>query len=126
MTEYEVWGLLTKKQFIRFLAIFRRCFGQPRRAKRLAISFWNPIRNKNLDTRIRITNKKAEIVQKFGQWENTKKSRLTELVLSLPSDPKSVYLTYRILDNQIGKAYPYSFLQYENYLFFPANIVIIG
>jgi hypothetical protein len=117
MHELEAWGLLTKKQFAHFLKLFQKRFGKPKKAKRLAISFWNPKRNKNLDTRIRITNKKAEIVQKFGQWENAKRWSFTELVLPLPDDAKKVYLAYRILDNQIGKAYPYSFIQYENYLF---------
>lgn len=117
MNELEAWGLLTKRQFNHFLKLFRGRFGKPQKAKRLAISFWNPKRNKNLDTRIRITNKKAEIVQKFGQWENAKRWSFTELFLPLPDDPEKVYLAYRILDNQIGKAYPYSFIQYENYLF---------
>lgn len=117
MKELEAWGLLTKKQFEKLLRLFTKRFGKPQKAKRLAISFWNPKKNKNLDTRLRVTDKKAEIVQKFGDWENAQKWSFTELALPLPSDYKKAYLAYQILDNQTGKAFPYSFIQYESYLF---------
>lgn len=119
--ETESWGQLTKNQFDKFLESFTKQFGKPKRKLRLAISFWDPKLNKNLDTRVRITNGKAELIQKYGKWMNRKKRSLHELILPLPRNPQRVYIAYKILSNNIQKSFPDKFLQFENYIYNQPN-----
>ncbi len=64
--EHEVLGELEVSKYNSLIEQFTLLYGNPKLKKRLAISFWDPAINKNVDTRIRITNGKAEIMQKTG------------------------------------------------------------
>lgn len=116
-SEIESWGELTKSQFDKYLKRFSKKFGKPEVSNRLAISFWAPEMNKDLDTRIRITNGQPEIVQKSGWWEEKEQMELTELTFKLPRSAKDVFTVYKIFHNNIFKKSPDKFLQFTNYVF---------
>jgi len=114
--EEEFWGVLTKQQFGSFLKQFTKRFGKPTHSRRLSFSFWDHKRNK-LDTRIRITDGKAEIMQKIGGVGDKQLRVRTEKKLTLPSDTKEIFNAYQILRILIpGKDSCYIY-QHNNYLF---------
>ena len=114
--EEESWGLLTKAQFDRFLDRFTKQFGQPTCSKRLSFSFWDHNRNQ-IDTRIKVTDGRAEIMQKVGVWEKTTKWARTEQRVSLPSDTTEIFNVYQILRVLIPGNDDCHILQLENFLF---------
>lgn len=117
MREKESWGLLTKSEFFEFLSKFKKKFGKSKKYKRLGISFWDPSTNKHLDTRIRITNGKPQIMQKIGKWENRSELDFKEILIDLDKNPEQVFRAYLILSNIIGKRKNCRFIQHENYIF---------
>jgi hypothetical protein len=123
MTEVESWGLLTKDQFDSFLDKFKKRFGWPVYSRRLSFSFWDHNRN-NIDTRIRITDGKAEIMQKVGDWEMTRKWIRNEQRVTLPLDPKEIFNTYQILRVLVPGNDSCYIAQFENYIFKQADFEI--
>jgi hypothetical protein len=116
MLEKEAWGLLTEQQLGEFLTKFEKQFGKPKRERRLSISFWNHEHN-DIDTRIRIINGKAEIVQKIGRWDNITKWERKEYRFGLVAHPEEVFNAYRVLRQLLPAHEPCQILQFENYLF---------
>ncbi|OGZ27962.1 MAG: hypothetical protein A2365_02825 [Candidatus Nealsonbacteria bacterium RIFOXYB1_FULL_40_15] len=114
--EEESWGLLTKAQFDLFLDRFTKQFGQPTRSKRLSFSFWDHNRNK-IDTRIKITDGRAEIIQKVGTWEGVTKWARTEQRVSLPSDTQEIFNVYQIFRVLVPGKNTCHILQHDNFLF---------
>ena len=92
MIEQESWGVLTKQKFEHSLVLFTKQFGRPISSKRLSFSFWDHNRN-NIDTRIRITDGHAEIIQKIGKWEGTHEWSRSEQCVSLQPDFEEVFNT---------------------------------
>jgi Trp operon repressor len=95
--ETEVLGFLTKKQFEKFIDILNARIGKARRTKRLSIQITDYAKQ-DLDTRIRITNGEAEIMQKVGDW-NAKTRE--EISVMLPTIPDIIFQHWQIL-NHIG------------------------
>jgi len=124
MKEQESWGQLSKVQFSKFYHKFVKTYGKPITRKRLAISFWDPKIGKNVDTRIRITDGKPQIVQKLGRWARTKKWKFTETFLDLPSDVDQIFNTYKILRNLVRRNDSCRFIQHKNYIFETENFEI--
>ncbi len=116
MLEQEAWGQLTKEQFEKFLRLFSGRFGKPSRHKRLSFSFWNHEMNE-VDTRIRITDGKAEIMQKVGKWDNTTQWDRTEKHVELPPESEQIFSIYEILRRLLPPAEPCHLMQYDNYVF---------
>src|SRR3989344_739895 len=96
MMEEESWGVLTKRDFDHLLKQFTKRFGKPTNSKRVSFSFWDHSRNE-IDTRIRITYGKAEIMQKVGNWEGTHIRSRSEHSINLQSDLKAMFGAYQIL-----------------------------
>lgn len=112
--ETELWGLLTKEQFEEKQQLLQGKFSEPELKRRLSIQVddWN---NKNLDTRIKITNGVAELMQKVGAWESETKR---ELKVALSSDVQELINLYKILRNMCeGGELRVIIMQHENYLY---------
>ena len=115
--ELEVWGELKKTDFLFYLKDFENKFGKPKKIKRLSISFWDPDLSKDIDTRIRITDGEAEIMQKVGKWENEEHLDMEEISLNLPKDVEQIFNVYKILHNLYVKKYPPRLIQFESFIF---------
>jgi hypothetical protein len=123
MTETESWGVLTKDQFDKFIAEFTKRFGKSTHSKRLSFSFWDHSCD-NIDTRIRITNGKAEIMQKVGDVGEGQQRVRTEQRIGLQSDLNEIFNAYqilRVLTPGDDSCYIY---QHDNYIFKQGNFEI--
>ncbi|GAB4156645.1 MAG: hypothetical protein Fur003_0050 [Candidatus Dojkabacteria bacterium] len=113
MKETEFWGLIDKNQFEEKIDKISLELGEPEQRKRLSIevSDWA---DKTLDTRIRITDGKAELMQKKGNWEaDTKK----EIRIDLKADAAEILNLYEILFNLTnGDEQRTNVIQFENYI----------
>lgn len=116
MIEEESWGILTKKQFDQFLDQFTKKFGVPIHSKRLSFSFWDHNRNE-IDTRIRITNGKAEIMQKIGDVGEGQKRVRSERKIDLKSDLNEIFNSYQIFRVLIPGNDSCYIYQHDNYIF---------
>jgi hypothetical protein len=116
MMEEESWGVLTKTQFDKFLDLFTKRFGKPVHSKRLSFSFWDHNRN-GIDTRIRITDGKAEVMQKIGGIGDTQLRVRSEQKLKLPSDLQELLSAYQILRVLIPGDDSCYIYQHDNYIF---------
>ncbi|OGM13073.1 hypothetical protein A2V80_00475 [Candidatus Woesebacteria bacterium RBG_16_39_8b] len=114
--EEECWGVLTKQKIEHFLFLFTKQFGKPIHSKRLSFSFWDHKRNE-IDTRIRITDGKAEIMQKIGKWEKTHKWVRSEQRVRLSADSQEIFNAYKILRALFPEENVCHIMQYDNYIF---------
>lgn len=114
MIETEIWGIIEKNEFPKILKEITGRLGKAQKKKRLAIeiSDWS---NQNLDTRIRITDGQAELVQKVGAWKARKKK---EIQVDLPQDTELIMELVEILSNYVMNGNPrVQIFQYENFIF---------
>lgn len=116
MVEEEVWGLLDEEKFNKLLNEFSLSFGKPKRSRRLAFSFWDHKRS-NIDTRIRITDGKAEIMQKVGIWEMSRKWSRNEQRINLLSDVEEIFNAYQIIRVLVPDEGSCYIAQFDNYTF---------
>lgn len=123
MKEEESWGVLTKSQFDNFLVKFIKRFGNPVHSQRLSFSFWDHSRNE-VDTRIRITDGKAEVMQKIGGVGDKKLRVRTEKKIKLAPDPEEVTNTYQILRVLVPGDDSCYIYQHDNYIFKQPNFEI--
>lgn len=97
--EKELLTILAKDEYVQVLTRFKNEFGEPKVQKRLSLQS-DDYGQSDIDTRIRITNGKAELMQKIGDWKNiTKGKSRTEVSIPLPSDSDVVAGLYRIIRN---------------------------
>lgn len=115
MLEQEAWGELTKDQFEEFLELFGERFGEPICHRRLSFSFWDRNRN-DLDIRVKITDGKAELVEKEGWVENSSEWKRTEREVSLLSDADVIFNMVKIFQNLFPTDDPMPVMQFENYV----------
>lgn len=112
--EKELLTILSKAEYDAVLANLHKEFGEPEVVKRLSLQSTD-YRWADVDTRIRITNGKAEIIQKVGDW---KKINRQEITIPLPSDPKVIFDMYKIFMNAMRDEKVLTpIMQYENRLF---------
>lgn len=123
MTEEESWGLLTKEQFDDLVIKFTKRFGKPIQSRRLSFSFWDHNRN-NVDTRIKITDGNAEIMQKMGSWEMNCKWSRSEQKVNLPSNAGEIFNAYQIIRVLITGEDSCYIAQFDNYIFKQPNFEI--
>ncbi len=93
--EKELLTILSKEEYEEVLLRLIQEFGEPEVVKRLALQSTD-YRWADVDARIRITNGKAEIIQKVGDW---KKQKRQEIIISLPSNPRVIFDMYKIFMN---------------------------
>lgn len=114
MIETEIWGIIPENEFEKVKDTTSSQLGQPKISRRLSIeiSDWN---NKFLDTRIRITDGSAEVMQKVGAWNNRAKE---EVRMELKNDPTIILQQIKILRNHVLQGDPRLLLyQFENYIY---------
>lgn len=112
--EKELLTILSKSEFKKVLARCEKEFGKPKIVKRLALQSTD-YRWSDVDTRIRITNGKTEIMQKVGDWKNTNR---TEISVSIPSDLETIFDLYKVFRNCMrDDSVLTPIMQYENRLF---------
>jgi len=112
--EKELLTILSKEESDNVLVSLEKEFGEPEIVKRLSLQSTD-YRWADVDTRIRITNGKAEIIQKVGDW---KKQNRHEITIPLPSDPKMIFDMYKIFMNAMRDEKVLTpIMQYENRLF---------
>lgn len=116
MTEEESWGRLTRDQYDEYLNRYTSQYGAPAHSRRMSFSFWDHSRNK-IDTRIRITDGKAEIMQKVGDWEMARKWNRNEQRVTLPESAEEIYNTYQILRVLVPGEDSCYIAQFDNYIF---------
>lgn len=115
MLEQEAWGQLTKEQFDGFLKLFSERFGEASMHRRLSFSFWDRNR-KDLDIRVKITDGKAELVEKVGWVENSSEWNRTEREARLLYDACAIFNMVKIFQNLFPDDDPLPVMQYENYV----------
>jgi hypothetical protein len=116
--EHEVWGLFPDQEtFESYLSKFIKQYGEPKEKSRLSISFWDPNVENDVDTRIRITNGDAELMQKVGKWQKQDRLQMQEIDIPLPNDVDFIFNMYRVLRNNIPLTTSPKIIQYRNKLF---------
>jgi hypothetical protein len=114
MLEKEIWSQISKEKFEESIEYFTNKFGNPEIKKRLALQATDYNRM-NLDTRIRITNGQAEIMQKSGSWTEEVQE---EISVCLPKDAVIILNTYKVLLNMLqSDNIQTSIIQFENFIF---------
>lgn len=112
--EKEILTILSKNEYDNALAGLERNFPKSKHIKRLAIQCTDVSRN-DLDTRIRITNGKVQLMQKKGQWKSKTRE---EIEVDLASNPELVLKIFRILRNTMqGDKVRTSIIQTDSLVF---------
>jgi len=115
--EKELLTILTEEEYNRCVSFFTKKFGKPTLKKRLALQS-DDYDQEDVDTRIKITDGKAELIQKIGKWQNitTGEARM-ETTINLPNDAKTIFDLYRVLRNlNKGTNVQNIIMQFENLL----------
>lgn len=112
--ETEIWGELSQPEFNSALQRFSQTFGQPRQSRRLALQA-DHFKRHDLDTRIRLTDGQAELVQKVGRWKATTRQ---EMRIPLRLSARGTFNLYQLLINQLPPDHRQTnIIQYKNYIF---------
>lgn len=112
--EKEILTILSKREYEDVLTRLTKIFGNPKIVKRLSLQSTD-YRWSDVDTRIRITNGKVEVIQKTGDWKNTNRQ---EIIIPLPSNPNTVFKMYKIFTNAMRDEEVLTpIMQYINRLF---------
>lgn len=123
--EKELLTILSKDEYKQVLTRLKKGFGKPKIQKRLSLQS-DDYGQTDIDTRIRITNRKAELMQKVGDWKNiTKGKSRTEISIPLPSDVDVVAGLYRIIRNLMkGPKIENIVMQFESFIWESEGIEI--
>jgi hypothetical protein len=123
--EKELLTILSEDEYKLVLTRLRKEFGEPKVQKRLSLQS-DDYGQTDIDTRIRITNGKAELMQKVGDWKNiTKGKSRTEISIPLSSDAGVVAGLYRIIRNlMMGPRIENIVMQFESFIWESGGIEI--
>ena len=115
--EKELLTILSEEEHENVLTRLKEKFGEPQTQKRLSLQS-DDYGQTDIDTRIRITNGKAELMQKVGDWKNiTKGKSRTEISIPLPSDVNTIVGLYRIIRNLMkGPKIENIIMQFESFI----------
>lgn len=118
--EKEILTILSKEEYEKLLARLIKELGKPKLVKRLSLQCtdYNWV---DIDTRIRITDGKAEIMQKVGDY---RKRIRNEMKIPLVSDAQTIFDMYTIFRNVIEGEIQVPIMQYENRLFITKDFEI--
>jgi len=112
--EKEILTILSKDEHDDLLAELERNFPKPKRIKRLAIQCTDTSYN-DLDTRIRITDGKVQLMQKVGKWKSKTRG---EIEVNIPNNSKTILKIFKILRNMIrGNKVRTSVIQTDSLVF---------
>ncbi|GEM_PF-2296358 len=123
--EKELLTILSKDEYKQVLDRLKEEFGEPKVQKRLSLQS-DDYGQTDIDTRIRITNGKAELMQKVGDWRNiTKGKSRTEISIPLPSDADVIAGLYTIIRNLMrGTKIENIVMQFESFIWESEGIEI--
>lgn len=112
--EKEILTILSKEEYEKVLAKLIKKFGEPKIVNRLSLQCTD-YRWADIDTRIRITNGEAEIMQKVGDW---KKVDRVEISVPIESNANIIFDLYKIFRNMMRDSEVLTpVIQLENRLF---------
>jgi len=116
MIEKEIRGFIDKNTFTSTRERFANFLGQPTESRRLSLVIAD-YDNLTLETKIRITNGKAEVVQKVGDFTATDREEITIKLDGLSAGQLvDLFITYKNFLND--KPNPMlTLIQHENYIF---------
>ncbi|BCX13984.1 MAG: hypothetical protein KatS3mg085_516 [Candidatus Dojkabacteria bacterium] len=116
MIEKEIRGFIEKGEFEFTIEKFTALLGSPKISKRVSLAIAD-YDNLTLETKIRITNGKVEIVQKVGEFTATDRQEITIKLENLNS--KALVDLFRTYKNFLkDKKNPMlTLIQHENYVF---------
>jgi hypothetical protein len=97
--ETEILGFVTRDQYEEMKEKLTKELGAKKTLKRLSLQIMD-YKDNTIDTRIRITNGKAEIMQKYGDWKSETRE---EIDLPLPGNPQDIFKAWRIIYNLYEK-----------------------
>lgn len=123
MLEKEIRGFIEKDKFKFVINHFTDQLGNPKYSKRLSLAIAD-YQNLTLETKIRITNGKAEVVQKVGDFTAVDREEITIVLTTLTSaELVDLYKTYRNFLKDINEPM-LTLIQHENYVFSNERIEI--
>lgn len=113
--EKEILTILSEEEYKVLLKSLQKEFGEPEIVSRLSLQSDN-YDQVDIDTRIRITNGKAELMQKIGDWKNiTKGKPRSEITIPLQSDAEVIFKLYKIIRNFVkGKSVENIIMQFKS------------
>ena len=123
--EKELLTILTEDEHKQVLIRIKQEFVEPKIQKRLSLQS-DDYGQTDIDTRIRITNGKAELMQKVGNWKNiTKGKSRTEISIPLPSNAEVIACLYKIIRNLMkGPKIENIVMQFESFIWESEGIEI--
>ncbi len=111
MLEKEIRGEIDVETFEQKKKEFSEEFGEPKIYKRLALLIYDRDQ-REIDTRIRITNGEAEIMQKIKvEGESDDMSSKEETSIPLNKDPEIIFNAYQVLSSLFYNSNPESMLR---------------
>lgn len=115
--EKEILSILSEGEYGDVRSRLKRELGKPKVQRRLSLQADN-YEQTDVDTRIRITDGEAELIQKVGNWENiTRGEARTEISIELPADEEIIAGLYRIIRNLMrGPKIENIVMQFESYI----------
>lgn len=116
MIEKEIRGFIEKGEFEFTIERFAALLGSPKESKRVSLAIAD-YDNLTLETKIRITNGKAEVVQKVGEFTATDREEITIKLENLDSEALvDLFKTYKnFLNDKVNPML--TLIQHENYVF---------
>ena len=95
--EKEILTIINKEEYEALHEKLGKVFSSSKRTRRLAIQCTDTT-NDELDTRIRISNKKVTLIQKAGKWKSKVRE---EIEIDLPNDADVVLNVFKMLRNML-------------------------
>jgi len=95
--EKEILTILNREEYIEIRERLEKSFSSPKNTKRMAIQCTDTLTDE-LDTRIRISNKKVSLIQKVGKWKSKTRE---EIEIDLPNDEDTILRVFKILRNML-------------------------
>jgi len=112
--EKEILTILSRDEYTRVLAWLKGNLSRPKRIRRLAVQCTDTSYD-DLDTRIRITDGKVQLMQKIGKWKSKTRE---EIEINLPGNPEMILKIFKILRNAMkGDKVRTSIIQTDSLVF---------
>jgi len=112
--EKEILTIINKEEYEDIHERLKKAFTSSKNTKRLAIQCTDTSSD-DLDTRIRISNKKVTLIQKVGKWKSKTRE---EIEIDLPNETDVVLHIFKILRNMLkGDKVRTSIIQTESLTF---------
>lgn len=123
MIEKEIRGFITKEDFQMQIDKFSKLFGNHKFSKRLSLAIAD-YSKLDLETKVRITNGKTEVVQKVGDFTAVDREEITiKLENQDAEDILNLFKTYKNFVKDIQNPM-LTMIQHENYVFANERIEI--